>query len=115
LEIIRHILVAGCFFGGVFFFIVGTVGLMRMPDAYCRMHATTKCDTLGTGLLLVGLIILQGFSVVSAKLFVIVVFVWLTNPTAAHIIAKAAYSTGMIQGINEDSLASGEEGEAWRY
>jgi multicomponent Na+:H+ antiporter subunit G len=115
LEAIRSVLAAGCFFGGAFFFIVGTVGLMRMPDAYCRMHATTKCDTLGTGLLLVGLMILQGFSIVSAKLFVILVFVWLTNPTAAHIIAKAAYSTGMIGGINDDSLSPEKEGEAWRY
>lgn len=77
--------------GGAFFFLVGTVGLIRLPDAFTRMHATTKCDTLGAGLILVGLILQQGLQMTSLKLFVILVFIWLTNPTAAHIIAKAAY------------------------
>lgn len=77
--------------GGAFFFFVGTTGLIRMPDVYCRMHATTKCDTLGAGLILTGLIIFNGFSMISLKLLLILIFIWLTNPTAAHIIAKAEY------------------------
>jgi len=79
--------------GGSFFFLVGTVGLIRLPDAFTRMHATTKCDTLGAGLILVALMIYQGFHMISVKLFVILLFIWLTNPTAAHIIAKAAYNS----------------------
>lgn len=77
--------------GGAFFFLVGTMGLIRMPDVFCRMHATTKCDTLGAGLILVGLMIFYGFSVITLKLLLILIFIWLTNPTAAHIIAKAEY------------------------
>lgn len=77
--------------GGAFFFLVGTVGLIRLPDAFTRMHATTKCDTLGAGLILLALIFHQGFHQISLKLLVILAFIWLTNPTAAHIIAKAAY------------------------
>lgn len=77
--------------GGAFFFFVGTAGLIRMPDVFCRMHATTKCDTLGAGLILVGLMIFNGFSMISLKLLLILIFIWLTNPTAAHIIAKAEY------------------------
>ncbi|MEN1759121.1 monovalent cation/H(+) antiporter subunit G [Anoxynatronum sibiricum] len=77
--------------GGLFFFLVGTMGLLRLPDAFTRMHATTKCDTLGAGLVLVALIVHQGFHMISLKLLVILVFIWITNPTAAHIIAKAAY------------------------
>ncbi|SMP45027.1 monovalent cation/H(+) antiporter subunit G [Anoxynatronum buryatiense] len=77
--------------GGIFFFLVGTMGLLRLPDAFTRMHATTKCDTLGAGLVLVALIVHQGFHMISLKLLVILVFIWITNPTAAHIIAKAAY------------------------
>lgn len=77
---------------GAFFFMVSTVGLIRMPDAFCRMHATTKSDTLGAGLILLALAIHHGFSIVSVKLFLVIAFVWLTNPTAAHIIAKAKYN-----------------------
>lgn len=76
---------------GSFFFLVGTVGLIRMPDVYSKMHATTKCDTLGAGFIIAGLMLLTGFSLSTIKLLLIIVFVWLTNPTAAHIIAKANY------------------------
>ncbi|RQD67416.1 MAG: monovalent cation/H(+) antiporter subunit G [Tindallia sp. MSAO_Bac2] len=79
--------------GGSFFFMVGTVGLIRMPEAFSRMHATTKCDTLGAGLILVALMIHTGIQIITVKLFIILTFIWITNPTAAHIISKAAYNT----------------------
>jgi len=75
-----------------FFFLVGTVGLIRMPDAFCRMHATTKSDTLGAGLALLALIVYRGFDMISIKLLLVLIFIWITNPTAAHIMAKAAYN-----------------------
>lgn len=85
-------LVAGLFLlGGSFFFLVGVLGLLRMPDIFSRIHTTTKGDTLGIGLILIGLMILSGFTVVSLKLFIILGLVWLTTPTAAHLIAKAAH------------------------
>ncbi len=77
-------------FVGVFFFIVGTVGLIRFPDTYTRIHAPTKCDTLGLGLIILGLIIYNGFSVVSVKLILILLFLWTTSPTAASAISNAA-------------------------
>ena|SRR5690554_1159781 len=76
---------------GLFFFIVGVIGLLRMPDAYCRMHAATKCDTLGAGLMLCGLILYAGFSVTAVKLAFLILIIWITNPTAAHAVARAAY------------------------
>jgi multicomponent Na+:H+ antiporter subunit G len=76
---------------GVFFFVVGVTGLLRLPDVYSRMHATTKCDTLGAGLILFALILYSGFSNASIKLLLMIFFIWLTNPTAAHVIARAAY------------------------
>ncbi|MFO7969912.1 MAG: monovalent cation/H(+) antiporter subunit G [Bacillota bacterium] len=76
---------------GTFFFFVGVVGLLRMPNVFTRMHATTKCDTMGAGLIFAGLIMWQGFSFISANILLILIFVWLTNPTAAHAIAKTAY------------------------
>jgi multicomponent Na+:H+ antiporter subunit G len=63
-----------------------------MPDAFCRMHATTKSDTLGVGLALLALVIYRGFDVVSIKMLIIILFLWITTPTAAHIMAKAAYN-----------------------
>lgn len=80
--------------GGLFFLFVGTVGLLRLPDVYNRLHATTKCDTLGAGLLLLSLA-LQSSLVVGIKLVLLAVFILITNPTAAHVIAKAAYKTGV--------------------
>jgi multicomponent Na+:H+ antiporter subunit G len=80
--------------GGLFFLFVGTVGLLRLPDVYNRLHATTKCDTLGAGLLLLSLA-LQSSLAVGIRLALLAVFILVTNPTAAHVIAKAAYKTGV--------------------
>ena len=90
-EIILNIIIIFCLTSGLFFFVVGVVGLVRMPDVFTRMHATTKCDTMGAGLIFLGLIIWQGMSFISLNILVILIFVWLTNPTAAHAIAKSAY------------------------
>ena len=90
-EIVLNIIIILCLASGLFFFFVGVVGLIRMPDVFSKMHATTKCDTMGAGLVFFGLILWQGFSFVSLNILVILIFVWLTNPTAAHAIAKSAY------------------------
>ena len=92
MDLITGIIVVLLTLGGAFFFLVGTLGLIRMPDVYCRMHATTKCDTLGAGLALLALMVYRGFSIVSVKLLLVIIFIWLTNPTAAHIISKAEYN-----------------------
>ena len=81
---------------GLFFFTVGTIGLLRMPDIYTRMHASTKCDTLGVSLILLGIIINLGFTFLSLKIFLIIIFIWITNPTAAHAIGRAAFDTHEI-------------------
>ncbi len=80
--------------GGLFFLFVGTVGLLRLPDVFNRLHATTKCDTLGAGLVLLSLA-LQSTAAVGIRLALIVLFIIVTNPTAAHVIARAAYKTGL--------------------
>jgi multicomponent Na+:H+ antiporter subunit G len=76
---------------GLFFFLVGSIGLIRLPDAITRLHATTKADTLGAGFILLGFILRYGFSLISLKLVLIIVFIWLTNPTGAHLIGKIAF------------------------
>ena len=89
MSILRDLLSLTFMVGGLFFFFVGTVGLIRLPDVLTRMHATTKCDTLGAGLIVVGVVLYLGFTLASLKALLMLAFIWLTNPTAAHIIAKA--------------------------
>ena len=81
-------------YGGLFFLFVGTVGLLRLPDVFNRLHATTKCDTLGAGLILLSLA-LQSTAAVGIRLILLAFFILITNPTAAHVIARAAYKTGI--------------------
>jgi len=75
---------------GVFLFASGTLGLIRLPDFYCRMHATGKCDTLGALFALLGLAVYNGWNLVSLKILFIVIFIFVANPTATHAIGRAA-------------------------
>lgn len=86
---------------GLFFFAVGTLGILRLPDVFSRLHATTKGDTLGAGCVLVGLMLLSGWSWSLAKLLFILVFIWLTTPTAAHCIARGELSRQRREGQQE--------------
>lgn len=79
-----------CLLAGGFFSIVGGIGMLRMPDLFTRFHAAGITDTLGAGLLLVGLMIQAGTSLVSVKLLLILGFIFFTSPTATHALAKAA-------------------------
>ncbi|MFW5976666.1 MAG: monovalent cation/H(+) antiporter subunit G [Bacillota bacterium] len=98
--IIREIVASLFLISGLFFFSVGTIGLIRLPDIYTRMHASTKCDTLGVSLILIGIMINLGLTWLSLKLLLIIIFIWLTNPTAAHAIGRAAYDTHEISRQN---------------
>jgi len=95
LLLLRDGLAAVSVTAGLFFFAVGTLGLLRLPDVMTRMHATTKCDTLGAGLILFGVALGMGWSVATVKVMLIVVFIWITNPTASHLLAWALYKSGV--------------------
>ena len=79
-------------FSGLFFFCIGTIGLFRFNDVFTRAHSAAKCDTLGAVLSLLALIIYNGFSFVSFKLILVVIFLWITNPTATHLITRAEFN-----------------------
>ncbi|MCL0037802.1 monovalent cation/H(+) antiporter subunit G [Thermodesulfovibrionales bacterium] len=81
---------------GVFVLIVGTIGLLRLPDFYTRMHAIGKCDTLGLAMVLVGLALYEGLTLLSAKLLLIAVFLFIANATATHAITRAAMKASMV-------------------
>lgn len=86
---------------GIFFFFTATVGLLRLPDFYCRMQATGKGDTLGAFLTVTGLALYylnNGFTLatvlVSLKIMFIAIFIFVANPTATHAITKAGIDCG---------------------
>lgn len=75
---------------GLSFFLGGTVGLLRFPDVYMRLHAMTKADNLGLGLLIASLALRSGSVFVAAKLLLIWVLVLVASTTACHLIARTA-------------------------
>jgi multicomponent Na+:H+ antiporter subunit G len=97
-DIIGYILIIT----GILFDIFGCIGLVRFPDVYNRLQASTKCVTLGTILLLVGVAIISATGATSAKAIICAVFILLTSPTAAHAIAKGSYASGVQ--LWEDSV-----------
>ena len=80
---------------GCFFVLVASIGIVRFPDFYSRMPPAGKADTLGQAMILLGLMVYEGFSFVSVKLLIIIVFIFIANPTATHALAKAAYVVGL--------------------
>jgi len=90
-DIIGYILIIV----GILFDIFGCIGLVRFPDVYNRLQASTKCVTLGTILLLVGVAIVSASGPIGAKAIICAVFILITSPTAAHAIAKGSYASGV--------------------
>lgn len=76
---------------GSFFILVSSVGLLKMPDLYTRMSSTTKASTLGAGMVLVGTALIWQDIGITARVVVIISFLFLTAPVAAHVIGRAAY------------------------
>lgn len=74
--------------GGFFFLLVGLVGILRLPDVFTRMHAMSKCDTLGAGMILVALAILVPDLTDKVRTLLIIFLIGTINPVVAHIIAR---------------------------
>ncbi|MFH1977605.1 MAG: monovalent cation/H(+) antiporter subunit G [Pseudomonadota bacterium] len=96
-----NIIVAEFLIFGLFFFLAGAIGIVRMPDFYSRLHPAGKLDTLGTLAMVTGLALYNlhhislGTILVSIKLFLIVFFVFLASPTATHTIVDAGMRAGL--------------------
>ena len=99
---ITDILAGTAAIGGAFFLLTGGIGLIRFPDFYSRNHATGKSDTLGIMLVIFGLMLIEGFTLNSAKLFFALIFVFLTNPTGTHALANAALNSGLKPWFRKD-------------
>lgn len=83
-----------CLVAGGFFCVVGAVGMLRMPDFFTRMHAASVIETLGAGLILLGLMFQAGFTLVTVKLAMIGLLIFFASPAATHALARAAMHRG---------------------
>jgi multicomponent Na+:H+ antiporter subunit G len=102
LPLIRDIASWALLLGGSFFFVVGAVGMVRMPDVYTRMHAVSVTETLGAGLLVAGMMLQAGWSQTTGKLFLLGALFFLTAPVATHALAQAALHMGVRPKLDED-------------
>lgn len=80
---------------GLVFDLIGCLGLIRLPDVYNRLQASTKCVTLGTCSILFGSFIMMGFTGGGIKSLLCIVFILLTSPVSAHALARAAHRSGV--------------------
>jgi len=86
---------------GSFFYVVGSIGLLRMPDVFTRMHATSVSDTFGAFLMLAGMLLQVEISLVTLRLLIIIAIVLYTGPVATHALARAARHAGMDPLLDE--------------
>jgi multicomponent Na+:H+ antiporter subunit G len=91
-----------CLVGGGFFCVVGAIGLLRMPDFYTRMHAASVIETLGAGLILAGLLLQAGLTLVAVKLLMVGLLIFFASPTATHALARAAMVRGLKPLLADD-------------
>ncbi|MBK0326554.1 monovalent cation/H(+) antiporter subunit G [Rhodobacteraceae bacterium F11138] len=94
--------------GGSFFSIVGAVGLIRFPDFWSRLHAVSVTDSAGVILLLAGMALQAGLTLVTVKLFIILAFLFVTGPTSTHAVANAALVSGLKP---KSSVARDDDGD----
>jgi len=95
LQIAVDIVSAVLMLTGALFVLAGALGMLRLPDFYTRIHAAGVTDTLGAEFIIFGLMLQTGWSLDTAKLALLALFVFLTSPTATHATANAAYKAGL--------------------
>ncbi|MEK9622556.1 MAG: monovalent cation/H(+) antiporter subunit G [Alphaproteobacteria bacterium] len=79
---------------GTLALVIGSLGLIRLPDVFSRIHAVGMMDTAGVGFIVLGMMIHEGFSLISVKLAAVAVFLFFTSPVATHAVAQVAHKSG---------------------
>ncbi|MGF1640213.1 MAG: monovalent cation/H(+) antiporter subunit G [Rhodospirillales bacterium] len=111
MALLLDVLSWACIAGGAAFAIIGAVGILRLPDVFARMHGAGVVETLGAGLILVGLMLQAGLSLITIKLVLIVAFLLFTNPTTTHALARAALNGGVNPLIEPKEKSGGGRSE----
>ena len=102
LDIIRFILGSAFLFVGLLIIILAIIGVYRLGYILNRMHVAATCDTMGIFLMLVGLVLIEGFTFTTLKLALIIIFFWITSPVCSHLISKAEANTN--EDIDEECM-----------
>ena len=89
------VLAIGLIVFGLFFLVVGSIGMLRLPDVFARAHALSLTDSLGAVLVLAGLAVYQGLSMNFLKIMVVLGLVYVLNPVIAHATIRAAHRAGV--------------------
>lgn len=109
IDLVTQLLGAALLLGGAVFFLAGTVGLLRFPDVYSRLHAPAKADNVGLGLVVAGLALWHGWSPVSAKLLLVWLLVLPGSGLGAYLIARDARRRGAPASSDGRSRAGPEQ------
>jgi multicomponent Na+:H+ antiporter subunit G len=100
-----------CLFAGSVLALIGGLGLLRLPDVFARMHGAGMVDTLGLALILLGLMFQAGFTLITVKLILIMVFVVYTSPTTTHALARACLYGGLRPEVAGQTAEEDPDGE----
>lgn len=92
---VRDVIVSVLLLGGASLILLAAVGIVRMPDLFIRMHATTKAATLGSAMMVGAVAVHFGTMTVSTRALAVIVFLFITAPVGAHMLARAAYFLGV--------------------
>jgi multicomponent Na+:H+ antiporter subunit G len=109
MNLILEIASGFCLLLGSFLCLSGGIGILRFPDFFTRMHAVGVTDTLGAGMILIGLMLQNPQGIVLLKLMMILLFTLFTNPTASHALAKAALRNNLHPLLNEPGNKGGDK------
>jgi len=80
---------------GIVALLIGSLGLIRLPDVFCRIHAVGMIDTAGASFIILGMMIYEGFTLVTVKLLFVGIFLFFTSPIATHAVAQVAHKMGV--------------------
>ena len=101
-EALVNVISSICLLAGGAFGIIGGIGLLRFPDFYSRLHAAGITDTLCALLIILGLVLQAGLSLLALKLLLILLFLLFTAPTAIHALARAALADNVEPELDEE-------------
>ena len=106
-------LLSGLFIAiGAISLVIGSLGLLRLPDLFSRTHAVGMMDTAGVGLIILGLMVHEGLTLISFKLALVGIFLFFTSPISTHAVAQGAFRSGMQPVLYDpqDKDGSGKDG-----
>ena len=94
--------------GGSFFAVLGAFGVLRLPDVFSRAHSSGMVDTMGAGMILLGLMFQAGLTQVTIKLVLVWLFLWFTSPVSTHALVRTALHGGLRPVLHKDPRKGSE-------